>query len=102
MGKMLNSKSNRNNKTMVQVGAKRKQSSSPKSIAGSIGFALSLALLLVLVLVAFAPSGSAFPAINIFKHRYPFYGGGGGGGGFGGYGGYGGISLGSGFGSWGR
>lgn len=90
--KMLNSKESRCNPIM------QASIQSKKSIVSSTGLGLGL-VLLVLVLVAFAPSGGdAFPAINIFKHRYPMYGGGG----FGGYGGYGGISLGSGFGSWGR
>lgn len=59
----------------------------------------SFGALLVLVVLLVALAGqqtAAFPSINIFKHRYPLYGGG-----FGGYGGYGGVTLGKGYG-WGR
>lgn len=65
----------------------------------TMGKQISIKLLLVLVVAALGFLGGcdAFGSINIFKHRYPFYGGAGYGGYpfWGGYGaGYGGITLG--------
>ena len=56
----------------------------------------------LLILAALISTGESFGSINIFKHRYPFYGGYGYGYPYyyGGYGGYGGINLVSG--GWGR
>lgn len=67
-----------------------------------IGCAMSKLPIFLLFLAAIISTGEAIATINIFKHRYPFYGGYGYGYPYyhGGYSGYGGINIG-GYG-WGR